>query len=213
MIVVVEGFDGCGKNSVADALAAYLGGAKRLDFPERTSPTGVMIDAYLKREWWVQTKHFPDTSRPSDLLGAQAFQALCLANRLENYEALLMAAGDARTHLVLGRYWMSGWVYGQLDGLSKEWVELTNKFFPDPDLAVLLDASAETCLARRAARDGRAIAPERYEGKLAMGQRAVGLYRELWFTKSWDPTWVKADAELPLDRVVRDLEVIVDGAL
>lgn len=211
MIIVVEGFDGCGKDSVADALALSLGAA-RLNFPDDASPhTGEIIRSYLRREWSVQARPaLPDPAYgfapQTDLkFGALALQALCLANRLEHQGRLVAAAGDFRDHLVLARYWPSGWVYGQLDGLDRGWIEKTNEAFPDADLYLLLDVPAEVCLERRAARDGKVIAPERYEGKLDLARRAVDLYRELWdVNKGWDPSWVKLDATRPLEQVIGD---------
>lgn len=205
MLIVIEGLDGSGKDSVADAVAKILGAA-RLNFPERSSVTGQAIDSYLRREWCAYN------GAADHQLSALCMQSLALANRLERASELMSATLDAKD-LVLARYWPSGWVYGQLDGLDRAWIDTVNAPFPQAQLYVLLDASPETCMARRAARDGSAVAPERYEGKLTMLRRTAALYRELWAREAAvrQHRWLVVDAEQPLTTVVEQVLTRVDG--
>lgn len=198
-LIAVCGVDGCGKDSVADAVAKAIG-ADRLNFPDRRSITGKAIDRYLRGEWAVCAPFNAGAGVVDQPLSALSMQALALANRLEQWPALSSAAGSRDRHLVLARYFPSGWVYGQLDGLDRKWIDLVNAPFPQPDLCVLLDAAPETCMARRAARDGKATAPERYEGKLDRTRKIVSLYRELW--GEGRRGFMVVDAEQPIESVV-----------
>lgn len=207
MLIVIEGADGVGKDTVANILAKHLG-AERLNFPNDKGVTGPMIREYLARRWRVEARN-PDSGLKNKaecgLLGALAFQGLQVTNRMEVMPQLLEASvglGD----LVLARYWQSAWVYGQLDGLDPEFLIQVHRAMARAQVNLLLDCDAEVCLERRATRDG-ALAPERYEGKLESTKRIVDLYRELWARP--DVTtfgqWVKVDAARPLHEVVADV--------
>lgn len=213
MLIVIEGFDGCGKDTVARAVARFLGCPVQ-SFPDDSSPhTGAAIRSYLKREWHVRARDGEGAldAEAAAQLGAKALQSLALANRLERFDLLANAVGDGENNLVCARYWPSGWVYGQLDGLDRAWIDATNAPFPDADLAVLLDLDPETCLARRQARDGQ-LAPERYEGKLEIARRGVELYRELWNGRTLVDEyteWRLVDASQPVELVVADVLALV----
>lgn len=207
-LIVIEGPDCSGKNTVADALARQLG-AKRLDFPDRTNTvTGPLIDGYLKRRWRVECREADGSysgKKADDLAGALAFQALQVTNRMEHFWALSAAKQSATEHLVLVRYWQSGWVYGQLDGLDPVFLRGVHRGLPQPDLNILLDVSAEECERRRAARDG-AKAPEIYEGKLAFTRRVIDLYRACWAEGARTGIgWIVVDAARPAAEVVETI--------
>ena len=131
-------------------------------------------------------------------LGALVAQTLFLANRAEDF-AWLREAVTNRRHVVLARYWPSAWVYGQLDGLPRDWLERVQAWLPAPQVCLLLDLPPDQALARRATRDGGERAPERYEGRLATVTRLRALYRQLWAAHA---PWPTVDASLPFDDVV-----------
>ena len=199
MNIVFEGADGCGKDAVANAVALKLAEGcqvRRMNFPDDNEPvTGPMIRAYLRREWSV--------TGPWGDHGGTALQALMTANRLARLDHLKDREYMRSAHNVICRYWQSAWVYGQLDGLDGPWLEAIHQFMPRAT-HFLLTASAETCMARRAARDG-SLPPERYEGKLAMTQRVVALYEDLWYNRPNKDGWWVIDAEKPLGQVVEDV--------
>jgi thymidylate kinase len=210
MIIAIEGADGCGKTSVSAAVAERIG-AEVIPFPNDNTYTGKMIRDYLRKAWCVEPLQI-DLDGQDDELSALAFQALNIANRMElmPHLAMLDYAGH---NAVLARYWQSAWVYGQLDGLPRDWLLKTHSTMVQPDLNILLDVSAETCMARRASRDGN-LPPERYEGKLERTKRIVELYRELWSDRTncgpGDCVWV--DATQDFDSVVKDILKAVDDA-
>lgn len=200
MIVCVEGADGCGKTSVAEAVAKALD-CEVIAFPNDQALTGPMIREYLRKEWFVGAVTDQGLATYTEK-GALAFQSLQVANRMELMPRLQHAERDGR-NLVLARYWQSGWVYGQLDGLPSPWLEQIHRAMVTPHFSVLLDAPAEECMRRRAARDG-ALPPERYEGKLDFTRKVVELYRELW-RQADSPTWPVVDATQPFGDVVGDV--------
>lgn len=202
-LINIEGPDGSGKDAVADACAKRIGDIERLNFPNDNSPSGKLIRDYLKGEWAAYSR--PSLSaRPA--ISALAFQSLQLTNRMEVFDRLMRAqsAGSMGEHLIIARYWQSGWVYGQLDGLDGDYLERLHSGLPSPTVNILLRTTAETCMARRAKRDG-AVAPERYEGKMAKTLDIVRLYNELWQRYQSLATWRVVDAEQPLDDVVEDV--------
>ena len=185
MLICFEGADGCGKDTIANVVADRLG-ANRLNFPNDQGVTGPMIRGYLRKQWQVsKTVHRIEgvegdmklaTDEP--LLSAMAFQALQVANRMEVMPKLIEAR-DGSTDLVLARYWQSGWVYGQLDGLPPSFLLQLHKGMAHPQVNFLLDLDAVTAMERRQGRDG-ALVTERYEGKLTFTKQVVQLYRDLW---------------------------------
>lgn len=208
MLIVLEGLDGCGKTSVGEAVARALEG-KLLHFPDRTTPTGELIEAYLKGQWELDY----DKEKAGWVLpNPRTFQALNVANRMEHMEELQRAVGaagmDEGEDLVLSRYWPSGWVYGQLDGLEPEWLASLHGGMADADLYFFLDVAPEEALRRRVARDGE-MSPERYEGKLEKLQQARGLFQKLWESEQEkiqsEDQWIIVDAMLSMDKVVADV--------
>lgn len=211
MLICIEGPDGCGKDTVANAVAESMG-ASRLNFPNDQGVTGPMIRAYLRKEWHVSNAHglVPGHflyREGIDKASALAFQALQVANRMESM-VRLNAAVTGDTDLVLARYWQSAWVYGQLDGLDPDWLVRLHEAMARPQINVLLDVPAETCMARRAARDGAAT-PELYEGRLDFTRRVVDLYRKLWRQNlvgdEGDGPWHIVDADRDVGLVIADV--------
>jgi len=195
MIYTFEGIDGCGKSSVAVAVAKAIK-ARLIEFPNYNSPTGKIIKGYLRGEWYTVCNE-GDRDRLRD---AVVFQSLNVANRMERMEELAAAANHIHNHLVLVRYWQSGWVYGQLDGLDKAWLSQVHRSMVLADQSFLIDVLPTVALDRCRQRDG-AKAPERYEGKLHLLQRTAELYRRLWLTPH--DNVVTLDGSKTLDHVVR----------
>lgn len=187
MLICVEGPDGSGKTAVSKRVAERLGGGY-LHFPRYGSPTGKVIKKYLSGERLKQ----------GSVEAALAFQALQVCNRLEVVNDLRVAVGSTTHHLVLDRYWPSGWVYGQLDGLETAWLDQVHRTLPSLDRAVLLDLPAEETVRRRVERDGATA--ERYEAlPLDRHRRVRDLYLRLWARSG--PWWRIVDATESPDEV------------
>jgi thymidylate kinase len=177
MIICIEGIDASGKATQSRRLAQHLS-AQAISFPDYDTPTGHLIRGHLKCYWSA----LPD--RPSlaesdfrlvdtALLNALVFQALQLANRMEHASAIACAVATGR-HLVLDRYWPSGWAYGSADGLDDAWLLQIHEHLPQPDLFVLLDVPPEKSSERRPVRR------DRLEAQEGLMERVGVLYRQLW---------------------------------
>lgn len=200
-LVVLEGPDGCGKSSVAQALADKLEGYS-MDFPYADTYTGAHIRAYLRRDWKVfQVAGDIPGGSGDEHLSALTFQALMLANRMECVPMMrrMLTEGD----IFAARYWQSGWVYGGLDGLDPKWLTTVHRALPQPVLNILLDLPVEETLRRRAARDGK-LPPERYEIE-AKAAEIRKRYRALWVGHpGGSGIWEVVDASQPFDVVVAE---------
>ncbi len=149
-------------------------GAKLFSFPDYETDTGHLILGHLKRYWDAQPS--PDyRAKVGDvaLLNAKVFQALQLTNRME-HAMEIQRLMDIGTHVVADRYWPSGWVYGQADGLDPEWLTRIQAHLPQPDLYILLNVPAEQSVIRRPERR------DRYEEQEGLMEQAAVLYRQLW---------------------------------
>lgn len=191
-IVVLEGVDGCGKTTVANEVAKVLG-AKVIPFPDDSCATGPMVRDYLAKKWWVE--YAPHDH--NQIASAMAFQSLQVANRMER----MLEIKNTPRSFVLARYWQSGWVYGQMDGLTEEWLTSIHDTMVKASVNILLDISPEVSLERQNVRGEKL---ERYEGKLASTEMAVGLYRRLWSEKPYDQ-WKRVDAEQDVGSVIGDV--------
>lgn len=126
LLIVLEGGDGVGKTSTARRLAAELD-ALLLFSPDRSTPTGVLLDRYLQgdalmHEFWDDT----------------VAQTVFTANRLEKrkviYEALMMGRD-----VVMDRYTLSAAVYGSLNGVDEDWLVSLMHLDWFPDVTFVLD--------------------------------------------------------------------------
>jgi thymidylate kinase len=190
MIVVIEGADGAGKTSIALELVKY--GFALMEFPSPTTYVGRYIRDGLRRMWTVNSPDAP-------LLEALAIQSFFTMERLEA-RGTILAAKESGANLVLGRYWQSGWVYGQLDGLAREWLEITNSHCIQADLNILLDTDIITCIERRSKRKN----VERYEEYVDQTTQTIELYRKLWTEKAVTAKerWVSIDARKAFTEVL-----------
>lgn len=174
MIIVIEGCDGVGKNTIADIVCKTLPSVvpdftgERLDFPDRSTPLGAEIDKILTG----QTKLPPESA-------STIIQGLMFANELEHGERLEDADWYIDRSLVLCRYTDSALVYGGLGGLSLPWIESMGYLLPRAGVNILLNAPAEVCIARRQARD-KDKPPEFFEGKLDKTRAIVEKYLNAW---------------------------------
>lgn len=211
VLVAFEGIDCSGKTSIGKEIAGVLKAAL-WHFPNDDSPSGEAIRAYLRGEWHFDRALCADGEK-NKFWEALAFQSLQTVNRLERMRELQgrIAAG---MDTVLVRYWPSGWVYGQLDGLDGQYLHSTHETFVQPDLNILLCVEPEEAMRRRSERDG-AYAPERYEAKLESLQQAAALYEKLWARMALVERgkWIQVNAMRPYEEVASVCAGLVRDAL
>ncbi len=213
MFIAIEGVDAAGKHTQSKLLADKLG-AKLHSFPDYSTPMGHLIEGHLKRYWSAQADQgTPEgTHRDAELLNAYVFQALQLTNRMEHAVAIREAQDDGE-HIVADRYWPSGWVYGQADGLDPEWLLRVQEYLPGPDLYLLLDIDPAQSAARRPERR------DRYEEQEGLMQQAAELYRRLWREQEAieDGHWVVIDGNGTVgdvhQQIITAVEEYVDRVL
>ena len=111
-LIVFEGLDRIGKTTQSRLLTKRLAErqipAKYMRFPDRTTATGRVLDAYLRHE--------------TDL-SDEAVHLLFSANRWEARAAILKYLERGVT-VVLDRYSLSGVVYSVAKGLDPEWCKV-----------------------------------------------------------------------------------------
>lgn len=196
MIIAVEGLDGSGKTTQVARLADRLR-AKLWKFPNKDSPTGRLIYEHLAGTW--QARSNPESGL--GLVDPLVFQALQVANRMEVASQLFEDA--SRGHVVLDRYWPSGFAYGKADGLDGRYLVRLHQWLPQPDLFILLDSSPALLAARRPE------ARDRYERDASHLETVAQNYRELWKEMSFtygSERWAVVNAAAGLEEVSGAIE-------
>lgn len=188
LLIEVEGIDGAGKAKQADLLAKKID-ALVFPFPNYKTETGQAILGNLQLKWEAAQISYRTVYRsfeaalggsPAEeavhaadpLLNAMVLQALQLANRYEIADEIYEQLESGR-HVVLDRYWPSGYVYGVCDGLDATWLRRIHSSLPVPDVMFLLDVPPEESVRRRPERR------DRYEKDGLMGRRRE-IYLSLW---------------------------------
>ncbi|KAK3707347.1 Thymidylate kinase [Vermiconidia calcicola] len=163
MLIVFEGLDRSGKSTQCEKLVQTLRNegekVEHMQFPNRTTPIGQMINEYLTGE-----------SQQED----HVIHLLFSANRWESAQAIENHI-RAGTTVVIDRYSYSGCVYSaakQNKAMDLEWCRQPEEGLPRPDLCLFLDLSSE-----EAAKRG-GFGTERYE-KQDLQARVRELYTEM----------------------------------
>lgn len=164
LLIVVEGLDRSGKSTQCDLLCKHIKSqghqAKYVKFPDRTTPTGMMINSYLTNQAQLED---------------HSVHLLFSANRWEAAAALRKDIEDG-IWVVIDRYSYSGAVYSaakENPTLGLEWAWAPELGLPQPDVVFFLDISP----ADAAARGG--YGEERYE-KEEMQTRVRSLFQKLF---------------------------------
>lgn len=170
-IYVIEGPDAVGKATQARLLAEYLD-CKSIAFPRYDTPTGQLIEDLLHRRLTLD-EHSSAPAPKSDRALREA-RVLQHAMTWDRYTCAEL--WEPERTLVLDRYWMSGWVYGSLDGLAPAELVQAHRGLPVPAHTFLIDVPPEEQLRRLNAR-GRA--KDRYEERAAFLAQVRDRYIEL----------------------------------
>ena len=175
MLIVIEGIDGSGKDTLADGIADEFG-YDRFSFPAYSGVLGQHIKSHLLGE-----EEYPP----------EVFQAMQAANKFENRDRLLNAHDGVGTSLVLTRYWQSSIVYGQLDGVPAYWSRRLHATLPPAQINILVDIDPKEAIRRQVS---RGLPRERYEGKIETMTKARALYLDIW-TEYAGPRWIVIPAD------------------
>ncbi|KPI42141.1 Thymidylate kinase [Cyphellophora attinorum] len=163
-LVVVEGLDRSGKSSQCQILVDHLNQsgskAQYVKFPDRSTPTGKMINSYLT-----------GSAQQDD----HSIHLLFSANRWEAIQSILQML-EFGMNIIIDRYSFSGAVYSAAKdnpNLGLDWAWACEVGLPKPDLVLFLDLSSE-----EAARRG-GYGEERYETQ-QMQSRVRALFQDLF---------------------------------
>jgi len=190
LLIALEGGDRCGKSTHAARLREHLTrngeGCELLKFPDRTTPTGQVLDLFLWRE-----VELPD----------RAAHLLFSANRWEA-EDRIRALLHAGTHVVLDRYVDSGVAYSVARGVDPAWASCSDVGLPLPDLVLELTLPEENRAERPRFGD------ERYETSLLQSAAT-----RAFVSRRRDDGWVVVDASGTEEEVWARVEAAVALAL
>ena len=148
--IVIEGLDGSGKSSQVDLVVDFLRqmGKEVVVTKEPTvdSESGRKIKQVLRKEIIM--------GDPLEL------QGLYVQDRKEHLENKVLPALQRGAYVVSSRYYFSTFAYGGADGVDVSHLIDLNKQFLQPDITIIVDVSAESCIQRI---EGRGETKEHFE--------------------------------------------------
>lgn len=214
MLIALEGLDAAGKatqsRKLSERISRRNAKVSLYDFPRHDSPSGQVVNQLLTGKWFPEITP-PAAGEDSDadmrLVRAMVVQALMTVNRLEMVQVLEAAAGSARQHMVLDRYFASGLVYGQADGLPLEYLSRIHQTLPSADVWVLVDIPAEESVKRRPKRR------DEYERRVGLMEQVRCAYLDLFERPVFPGHWVIVDGMGTEDEVHERIFSAVEPAL
>lgn len=130
--IVLEGIDRCGKSTQIDRLCKIYPEAVRMNFPDRSTEIGKLIDKYLRKE--IE-------------LSREAAHLLFTANRFEVKEQIEKYLKQGKI-IICDRYIDSGIAYSISNGLDKDWCEDVNAGLPKPTITFYIKINIEDAITR-----------------------------------------------------------------
>lgn len=172
-LILLEGLDRTGKSTQAELLIKKLeANSSLIKFPERTTPIGKLINAYLTDKNFI----LPD----------QSIHLLFSANRWELMDQIKKSLNEGN-NIVLDRYVFSGIAYSaakNVNNMNLEWCLKPDIGLIKPDITIFLTNSASN-----ESRDG--FGEERYEN--VSFQNTVRGYFDEVFNKFYGKESAKFD--------------------
>jgi dTMP kinase len=188
-LLVFEGLDRSGKSTQCALLVEHLlsqgDRVEHVRFPNRTTPIGQILNAYLSGATEVED---------------HVVHLLFSANRWEMASQISRWIAEGVT-VVVDRYYYSGCVYTAakaLPGLGLEWARHPDVGLPRPDLCVFLDVSPETA----ASRGG--FGGEKYE-QTDFQARVRELFEVMWRHPDEENDVVVVNADRSMEDVERTI--------
>ncbi len=180
MLIVLEGIDNCGKNTIAQHLL-LKNNYVIIDFPDYNSDIGKLIKLKLYE------KQFDPLS----------LQLLFSCERLSKKNKLI--ALSENNVVISTRYKYSAIAYGIARGLDRELMYLLEKDMPEPDLKIFIDITPEESLSR-------AINPDNIEKDKLLLYKVREEYMNI---VSNDSSWIVINGMKKLDNIINEIENII----
>ncbi|XP_050089990.1 uncharacterized protein LOC126574082 [Anopheles aquasalis] len=184
--IVFEGCDRAGKTTQCKQLVEQLTSAgykaKFMNFPDRSTQYGQLIDRYLTRK---------------DDIVDQGIHLLFTLNRWEMLCEMERQLKSGVT-LIVDRYSFSGVAFSAAKGLDMEWCKAPEAGLLKPDLVILLTMTAEALAKRGGFGDERYEIPE-------LQTKVMEKYMQL----KDDRYWKVLSADKPFDELTKELYAIV----
>lgn len=188
-LLVFEGLDRSGKSTQCALLVEHLlsrgDRVEHVRFPNRSTPIGQMLNAYLSGQSEVED---------------HVVHLLFSANRWEMAPQISRWIAEGVT-VVVDRYYYSGCVYSAakaIPGLGLEWARHPDVGLPRPDLCIFLDVSPETA-AQRGGYGG-----EKYE-QTEFQARVRELFEVMWRHPDEENDVVVVNADRSMEDVERTI--------
>lgn len=167
IFIAFEGLDQSGKKTLSCLLESRLieldRPAKRISFPDYSTPIGREIMLYLKKE----RKYSPEIRH-----------LLFAANRWE-WKARIETWLSRGLTVIADRYTGSGLAYGVAHGLELSWLENLEKGLPVPKRTFVIDIPVEVSFARKS--ENR----DAYEGQAELLSKVREIYMDLSARYGW----------------------------
>ena len=136
--IVFDGLDGSGKSTQAELLADYLK-KKKKKVHLTSEPTRYLIGGLIKS---FVTGDWKSTS--------ECLQLLFAADRAHHLEKEIIPLLKKGITVISDRYFFSSLAFGSLDIKDGDWLFHINEKFIMPDLTIILEVKARTCIRRMA---------------------------------------------------------------
>ena len=136
----------------------------------------------------------------------RALQLLFVADRAMHLYNYIMPKEKQNYVVISDRYLLSTIIYGIASGINKRWLIELNKYFPDPDLTILIDVRPERAVERLNKRD---VTTEYFEN-LPFIRKTKRIYLLM---RSFHKNCYVVDGDPDKKRVAEQIRKIVDSKL
>jgi dTMP kinase len=181
LIVILEGLDNCGKNTMAKMLVRKYKNLTQIDFPDYTTAFGQFIRKQIE----------------SRTLPALSLQLLFSSERLSKVPVIQSLSQNGI--VITTRYTYSAITYGTARGIDKSLLYLLEKSMPVPDKKIYLRISASDSIKRSSN-------PDLFEENFELLNNVEMAYNSIIQEEN---NWLIVDATQEIDDVFRDIEKII----
>ncbi len=185
MIIVLEGLDNCGKNTVANLLCKKYAEFHKVDFPNYETSFGQFIKTQLSK----------------NTLPPISMQLLFSSERLSKAQEVLDLS--QKGVVITTRYSYSARAYGIARGIGRDLLMLLEQDMPKADVKIFLKITPQVSQERSADMDA-------FERDLPLLQKVDQEYQKIL---SEEKDWHVIDATCTINEVLQKVEKVIDNYL